>query len=75
MSWWLRQSRASNPWRIIRVIRHGGPLMKKAEYYADELGDLRDYQDSDPPARIDWKRFAATRETMVREHGWMHKAR
>jgi hypothetical protein len=37
--------------------------------FADELGDLRDYQDSDPPARIDWKRYAATRETMVREHG------
>ena len=38
--------------------------------FADELGDLRDYGDSDPPARIDWKRFAATRETMVREHGF-----
>ena len=25
---------------------------------------------SDPPSRIDWKRFAATRETMVREHGF-----
>ena len=36
---------------------------------ADELGDLRDYADSDPPARIDWKRYAATRETMVRDHG------
>ncbi len=36
--------------------------------YADELGHLRDYQNSDPPARIDWKRYAATRETMVREH-------
>ena len=37
--------------------------------FADELGDLRDYHESDPPARIDWKRYAATRETMVREHG------
>ena len=37
--------------------------------FADELGDLRDYGDSDPPARIDWKRYAATRETMVRDHG------
>ena len=54
----------------------GNPAMARAadekkqqNNYADELGDLRDYQDSDPPARIDWKRFAATRETMVREHG------
>jgi hypothetical protein len=37
--------------------------------FADELGDLRDYGPSDPPARIDWKRYAATRETMVRDHG------
>ena len=42
---------------------------KQQNNYADELGDLRDYQDSDPPARIDWKRFATTREMMVREHG------
>lgn len=35
---------------------------------ADDLGDLRDYQPGDPPKRIDWKRFAATREAMVREH-------
>ena len=38
--------------------------------FADELGDLRDYDEGDPPARIDWKRFAATREAMVREHGF-----
>ena len=37
--------------------------------FADELGDLRDYGPSDPPGRIDWKRYAATRETMVRDHG------
>jgi hypothetical protein len=36
---------------------------------ADELGDLRDYEENDPPARIDWKRYAATREAMVRDHG------
>tara|TARA_B110000971_G_C20036372_1_gene514459 strand:+ start:2302 stop:3246 length:945 start_codon:yes stop_codon:yes gene_type:complete len=54
----------------------GNPAMASASdkkrqqnNFADELGDLRDYQDSDPPARIDWKRYAATRETMVREHG------
>lgn len=55
----------------------GNPIMAEAadakrqqNDYADELGDLRDYGESDPPARIDWKRFAATRETMVREHGF-----
>lgn len=37
--------------------------------HADDLGDLRDYADTDPPTRIDWKRFAATREAMVRAHG------
>jgi hypothetical protein len=54
----------------------GNPAMASASdkkrqqnNFADELGDLRDYQDSDPPARIDWNRYAATRETMVREHG------
>lgn len=54
----------------------GNPAMARAaeqkkqqNNFADELGDLRDYQDSDPPARIDWKRYAASRETMVREHG------
>ena len=55
----------------------GNPIMaeqadakRQQNDYADELGDLRDYTQSDPPARIDWKRFAATRETMVREHGF-----
>lgn len=55
----------------------GNPMMadmadakRQQNDYADELGDLRDYGESDPPARIDWKRFAATRETMVREHGF-----
>lgn len=55
----------------------GNPMMaeqadakRQQNDFADELGDLRDYSDSDPPARIDWKRFAATRETMVREHGF-----
>ena len=33
----------------------------------EEPGDLRDYQPGDAPSKIDWKRFAATRETMVRE--------
>ena len=54
----------------------GNPAMAQAaeqkqqqNNIADELGDLRDYHESDPPARIDWKRYAATRETMVREHG------
>ena len=54
----------------------GNPAMaQKAEQkrqqnnVADELGDLRDYANSDPPARIDWKRYASTRETMVRDHG------
>ena len=54
----------------------GNPAMARAaeqkqqqNNFADELGDLRDYHESDPPARIDWKRYAATRETMVREHG------
>ena len=55
----------------------GNPMMadmadakRQQNDFADELGDLRDYGDSDPPARIDWKRFAATRETMVREHSF-----
>lgn len=42
---------------------------QKAALHVDDPGDLRDYADSDPPSRIDWKRFAATREAMVREHG------
>ena len=33
----------------------------------EEPGDLRDYLPGDAPSKIDWKRFAATRETMVRE--------
>lgn len=55
----------------------GNPIMaeqaaakRQQNDFADELGDLRDYVSSDSPARIDWKRFAATRETMVREHGF-----
>ena len=47
-----------------------GDSKRQQENYADEMGDLRDYRDNDPPARLDWKRFAATRETMVREHGF-----
>lgn len=42
---------------------------QKPAHQVDDPGDLRDYIDSDPPSRIDWKRFAATREAMVREHG------
>ncbi len=37
--------------------------------FADEPGDLRDYEPSDLPSRIDWKRYAACREVMVRDHG------
>jgi hypothetical protein len=62
--------------QAIAAYPRGNPAMaQKAEQkrqqnnVADELGDLRDYADSDPPARIDWKRYAATRETMVRDHG------
>ena len=62
--------------QAVAIYPRGNPAMAQAaeqkrqqNNFADELGDLRDYQDSDPPARIDWKRYAATRETMVREHG------
>jgi len=62
--------------QAVNAYPRGNPAMAQAaeqkrqqNNFADELGDLRDYQDSDPPARIDWKRYAATRETMVREHG------
>lgn len=60
----------------VKAYPRGNPAMAEAadqkrqqNNFADELGDLRDYADSDPPARIDWKRYAATRETMVRDHG------
>ena len=33
----------------------------------DDAGDLRNYQPDDPPKRIDWKHFAATRTLLVRE--------
>lgn len=62
--------------QAVNAYPRGNPAMAQAaeqkrqqNNFADELGDLRDYQDSDPPARIDWKRYAATRETMVRDHG------
>lgn len=62
--------------RAIAAYPRGNPAMaqsadekRQQNNVADELGDLRDYGDSDPPARIDWKRYAATRETMVRDHG------
>ena len=62
--------------QAIAAYPRGNPAMaqsadekRQQNNFADELGDLRDYADSDPPARIDWKRYAATRETMVRDHG------
>ncbi len=62
--------------QAVTAYPRGNPAMAQAaeqkrqqNNFADELGDLRDYQDSDSPARIDWKRYATTRETMVREHG------
>lgn len=62
--------------QAVTIYPRGNPAMAQAaeqkrqqNNFADELGDLRDYQDSDAPSRIDWKRYAATRETMVREHG------
>jgi hypothetical protein len=62
--------------QAVQAYPRGNPAMAQAaekkrqqNNFADELGDLRDYGDSDPPARIDWKRYAATRETMVRDHG------
>ena len=39
----------------------------KAGDSADDIGDLRAYQPDDPPKRIDWKHFAATRKILVRE--------
>ncbi len=53
----------------------GHPMLPKADTKqrqqmdrADDLGDLRDYRPDDPPKRIDWNRFAATREMLVREY-------
>jgi len=51
------------------LVAQAAEKKRQQNNFADELGDLRDYSASDPPARIDWKRYAATRETMVRDHG------
>ncbi|MDD9841612.1 MAG: hypothetical protein OXU76_02945 [Alphaproteobacteria bacterium] len=61
------------PSQILQFSRNQNSKMKN-QIDTDSLKDPRPFVDGDLPSRIDWKRFATTRETLIRDFGRPHRS-
>ncbi|HEY6925715.1 MAG TPA: DUF58 domain-containing protein [Steroidobacteraceae bacterium] len=77
LAWWSRDLRPDSPLSVVPDTLHvgmaqprgnpSGPRPRRVAGAGAELHQLRDYRYGDPPARIDWKATARTRQLITRE--------